>query len=88
MRIYSIVNDDIFLIEILIFTLTKYRRILSFFEDYNTIKKDISKLATEVADDQNAPFSIAITSRCRGGRYSFPWIAPLYSLYVPYIAEC
>ena len=25
------------------------------------------------------PFSIATTPRCRGGGYSFPWIAPLYS---------
>ena len=28
--------------------------------------------------DQKAPFSIATTPRCKGGRYSFPWIAPLY----------
>ena len=34
------------------------------------------------------PFSIATTPRCRGGHYSFPWIAPLYPWYVPYIAEC
>ena len=41
-----------------------------------------------VEGDQNAPFSIATTPRCRGGRYSFHWIAPLYRRYVPYIAEC
>ena len=46
------------------------------------------KLATVVEGDQKAPFSIATTPRCRGGRYSFLWIAPLYSRYVPYIAEC
>ena len=46
------------------------------------------KLATVVESDQKAPFSIATTQRCRGGRYSFPWIAPLYPLYVPYVAEC
>ena len=34
------------------------------------------------------PFSIATTPRCRGGYYSFPWIAPLYPWYGPYIAEC
>ena len=34
------------------------------------------ELATVVEGDQKAPFSIA-TTRCRGGRYSFPWI-PLY----------
>ena len=36
------------------------------------------KLATIVEGDPNAPFSIATTPRCRGGRDSFPWIAPLY----------
>ena len=45
------------------------------------------KLATIVEGDQNALFSIATTSRCRGGRYSFPYIAPLYPRYVPYITE-
>ena len=34
-------------------------------------------LATEVEGDQTAPFSIATTPKCREGRYSFPWIAPL-----------
>ena len=36
------------------------------------------KLVTEDEGDQKAPFSIATTSWCRGGRYSFPRIAPLY----------
>ena len=36
------------------------------------------KLATIVEDDPKAPFSIATTPRCRGGRYSIPRIAPLY----------
>ena len=36
------------------------------------------KLATLVEGDLKAPFSIATTLRSRGGRYSFPWIAPLY----------
>ena len=31
---------------------------------------------------------IASTLRCRGGRYSSPWIAPLYLWYIPFIAEC
>ena len=40
-------------------------------------------LATVVKGDPKAPFVIATTvllcdSYCRGGRYSFPWIAPLY----------
>ena len=48
----------------------------------------ISKLATVVEGDEKIPFSIATTPRCRGGRYSFPWIAPLYPRYIPYIAEC
>ena len=38
----------------------------------------ISKVATIVEGDPKAPFSIATTPRCRGGRYSIPWIAPLY----------
>ena len=36
------------------------------------------KLATVVEGDQKAPFSLAITLWCSGGRYSFPWITPLY----------
>ena len=36
------------------------------------------KLATIVEGDPKAPFSIATTRRCREGRYSIPWIAPLY----------
>ena len=35
-------------------------------------------METLVEGDANAPFSIATTPRCRGGCYSFPWIAPLY----------
>ena len=38
------------------------------------------KLATVVEGNQMAPFSIATIPRCRGGRYSFPWIAPLLPL--------
>ena len=30
-----------------------------------------------VEGNPKAPFSIASTSRCRGGQYSFPWIVPL-----------
>ena len=45
-------------------------------------------LANVVKGDQTAPFSIASTPRCRGGRYSIPWIAPLYPWYVPCNAEC
>ena len=33
------------------------------------------------------PFSIATTPKY-GGRFSFPWIAPLYLWSIPYIAEC
>ena len=36
------------------------------------------KLATVAEANPKAFFSIATTSRCRGGCYSFPWIAPLY----------
>ena len=43
---------------------------------------------TVVEGNHKAPFSIATIPKCRGGRYSFPRIAPLYPWYVPYIAEC
>ena len=46
------------------------------------------KLATVVAGDPKAPFSIATTTRCRKGRYSFLWIPPLYPWSLPYNAEC
>ena len=36
------------------------------------------KLATVVEGDLKAPFSIAAILRRRGGRYFFPWIAPLF----------
>ena len=42
--------------------------------DSNQIEHLISKvkLATIVEGDQKAPFSIATTTRCRGGHYYFP----------------
>ena len=46
------------------------------------------KLTTLVEGDLKAPFSIATTSRCREGRYSIPWFAPLYPWSLPYNAEC
>ncbi len=46
------------------------------------------KLATIVEGDLKVPFSVATTPRCRGGRFSFPWIAPLYPWSLPYNAEC
>ena len=47
----------------------------------------LSKLTTLVQSDPKAPFSIAATPRCRGGRYSIPWIAPFYPWSIPYNAE-
>ena len=44
------------------------------------------KLATFVAGDLKAPFSIATTSRCRDRRYSIPRIASLCPWYLPYNA--
>ena len=35
------------------------------------------KLATVVNIDPKAPFSIATTSRCRAGYYTFPSVVPL-----------
>ena len=37
-----------------------------------------SKLATVVEGNLKAPFSIATPLRFKGGRYSSPWITPLY----------
>ena len=38
----------------------------------------IVNLATVIEGDQKAPFLIATTPKCRGGRYSFLWVTPLY----------
>ena len=46
------------------------------------------ELVILVEGNQKAPFSIATTPKCRGGRYSLPRIAPLYPWYIPYNAEC
>ena len=43
----------------------------------------ISKLATIVEGNPKAPFSIATTPMCRGGRYSFPGL--LYFTLDPYL---
>ena len=53
------------------------------FISLKTISKVKVKLATLVEGDQRVLFSIATTLRCRGGRYSFPWIVQLYPWYVP-----
>ena len=45
-------------------------------------------LVTIVEGDLKAPVSIATTLRYRGRHYSFPWVAKLYPLYIPYSAEC
>ena len=46
------------------------------------------KLATLVEGGPQAPFLIATTPKCRRGRYSIPWIAPLYPWSLPDNAEC
>ena len=45
------------------------------------------KLETVVEGDPKAPFSIATTRMYRGGCFSFLWIAPLYTWYIPSNAE-
>ena len=42
-------------------------------------------MTTIVEGDQKAPFSMATTLRCRGGRYSFPWIIYIYIYVYIYI---
>ncbi len=48
-----------------------------------TCHKSKVKLATIVEGNAKAPFSIATTPRCRGGRYSFPGL--LYFTLDPYL---
>ena len=43
----------------------------------NSLYKQV-KFATLVEGDEKVPFSIATTSRCRGGCCSVLWITPLY----------
>ena len=43
----------------------------------------INKLATVIESDPKAPFSIATTSRCRGGVTPFPWL--LHFILDPYL---
>ena len=52
-------------------------------EVYDTTFKSKVKLATTVEGNPKAPFSIATTPRCRGGRYSFPGL--LYFTLDPYL---
>ena len=52
--------------------------ILGFISDFFLLIPFTCKLVTVVEGNQKAPFSIATTPRCRGGRYSFLWIAPFY----------
>ena len=49
-----------------------YRELSKAYTQNNPSKK--VNLTTIVKGDKKAPFSIATTLRCRGGRYSFPWI--------------
>ena len=53
-----------------------------------SICKSKLMLATLVEGDLKASFSIATTLRCRGERYSFPWVTPLYPWSIPYNVEC
>ena len=61
---------------IMVFNYKRFKNLFSVI--LNKYKVKVVKLATVVEGDQKAPFSIATTPRCRGDRYSFPWIAPLY----------
>ena len=50
--------------------------------------KEKKNLVNLVKGDPKAPFSIATTPRCTGGRYSVPCMAPLYPWSLTYSAEC
>ena len=75
-NLYFCVNMSVYLLKIL----------WQFWVLRNNVSK--VKLATIVEGDPKAPFSKLTTPRCRIGRYSFPWIAPLYPWSVHYNAEC
>ena len=62
--------------------------ILSIYIYIYIYKSSKVNLATAVESELKDPFSLATTSRSRGGRHSIPWIAPLYSRFVIYNAEC
>ena len=47
-------------------------------QNYSVVNWTVSKVKSKVESDPKAPFSIATTPRCRGERYSFPRIDPLY----------
>ena len=47
----------------------------------------VYKLTTTVEGDLKAFLSLATIPKCGRGRFSVPWIAPLYSLYVLFNAE-
>ena len=49
----------------------KFHQTESFAKEYKSNKHKVVKMATLVEGDPKAPFSIATTPRCRGGRYSF-----------------
>ena len=54
---------------------------------YNIIHHELIskvKLATVVKGNQEVPFSISTTLRCRGGHHSFPRIAPLPLIHTLY----
>ena len=57
--------------------------ILVYIHKYIYIYKVKVKLATIVEGNLKAPFSIATTPMCRGGRYSFPGL--LYFTLDPYL---
>ena len=68
-------------------TIIRNSIILKYFDKITSLSTKISKLAIVVEGDPKAPFSTTTTPRCSEECDSFPWIAPLYPWYVPYIAE-
>ena len=88
LTIYHKILQKIFFLQTMIFGPNLLRTIRNKQHKSNDSICIISKLATIVEGDPKAPFSIATTPRCRGGRYSIPRIAPLYPWTVPYNAEC
>ena len=61
---------------------------LGYFMSNPSFNKPVKvKLATVFEGDPMAPLSIATTPMSRGGRYSIPWLVPLYPWSLPHNAE-
>ena len=72
-----------------IFPIRKQCFINTWNSDFSIVLKICNSKVSKVGDGHpQAPFSKTTTPRCRGERYSIPWIAPHNPWFLPYNAEC